>query len=1014
FPQLKTSQVFERFHRVLKGETIFLKDDKDILTGGVNDLLMVPVKDEYGQIISVLNIIHDTTKEFELRQQLTDRLHFIEKLLEASVDRVIVLDRNMNYLYWNRRAEQYYGIGKENIIGKNILEMFPGFIEDPSYGEFRKVFKGETVHIPASKNLEDKKGYFETYLIPIKDDTGLVTGVLWIVHDLVGEYRLAQQQRKANHILESINESYVEVDFDGRVIYMNPQAEKFWNVSEADILGKTLTEFFPGAREFETVKALESALAHRKDVKGEYYAPLSGKWIYLSITVTNEGVIMLFYDITETKKAAQELLKIKDLLAQRATDKYLTLFNSINQGFCVIEMIYDEKGVPVNYKLVEANPVFEHQTGIRNAIGKTVFEFSPQAEIRLLKKYGEIVKTGASKHFEYHAPHLAGGVWYEIFAFRFGNAADKQVAILFNDITERKRRESNYAFITEWMHGFSQLTTPDEIIQYSGDRIGEYLHISNINFLDIDISQEEEITVSYCWTKPGVQSLLGKFRMSDYLTKEFEITTRKGEIIVINDTTNDGRIQPSVARQFQVGAFVGVPFFQQGEWRYYLSITDTKARNWRKDEIELIQEVTNRIFPRLEKARVEEALRNSEKKYRTLFETMDEGFAICELIRDPNGVVIDFRFLEFNPSLEKHTGLKVDETIGQLASEVAPGLDEYWYQAFQHVADYSESRRLEHYVPQLNRWLDVMAYHFGDDQIMVLYDDVSERKKAELALRESEENFRAMFNVSSVGQAQADAHSHKLLRVNAALCRITGYSEEELLNMTVDQLNYPDDRGKDHHFFKQLPSEHGNYQVEKRYLKKDGSIVWVNVTGDIIRDADGKPLRTVAVIQDITQRKKTEEQFRKFNELLEKQVAARTKDLHESRELLHSMLEKTSSSIMMLKPVFNSKNQIVDFHFVFANRQALHSVGLETVPTKGLGEIFPGVLKTDFFRQYMKVVRTGEDWNDEVHIDFGGVNVWIHVYASLVNENLLITYYDITERKNADLKSGSGSKRHKK
>jgi PAS domain S-box-containing protein len=256
----------------------------------------------------VLTVIHDVTREYEMRQQLTDRLQFIEKLLEASVDRIIVLDRNMNYQYWNTKAENYYGISRNEVVGRNILELFPGFVDDPSYESFRNALKGITVHIPASKNLDNRKGYFETYLIPIKDDkNNEVTGILWIVHDLAGEFKLALQQRKANHILESINECYAEVDFNGTIRYVNPRAELFWQKSKQDLLGQNIIDLFTVFNENEAITAISNALENHEESAGEFYSEFNNRWIYLSCTITGEGVILLFYDITDRRKVDEKL-----------------------------------------------------------------------------------------------------------------------------------------------------------------------------------------------------------------------------------------------------------------------------------------------------------------------------------------------------------------------------------------------------------------------------------------------------------------------------------------------------------------------------------------------------------------------------------------------------------------------------------------------------------------------------------------------------------------------------------
>ncbi|MBD0334762.1 MAG: PAS domain S-box protein [Cyanobacteria bacterium Co-bin13] len=138
-----------------------------------------------------------------------------------------------------------------------------------------------------------------------------------------------------------------------------------------------------------------------------------------------------------------------------------------------------------------------------------------------------------------------------------------------------------------------------------------------------------------------------------------------------------------------------------------------------------------------------------------------------------------------------------------------------------------------------------------------------ECEQANAALREREADFQAMFNLTSVGMAQANPANRRFLRVNAAFCALTGYTEAELLNLTIDDINHPDDRDCDRERFNSMvQGKTTSYRSEKRYRRKDGSIVWALATGNIIRDSSGQPLRTVALIQDITERKQDEEALR--------------------------------------------------------------------------------------------------------------------------------------------------------
>src|SRR5262245_47825253 len=145
--------------------------------------------------------------------------------------------------------------------------------------------------------------------------------------------------------------------------------------------------------------------------------------------------------------------------------------------------------------------------------------------------------------------------------------------------------------------------------------------------------------------------------------------------------------------------------------------------------------------------------------------------------------------------------------------------------------------------------------------------DVSDRQQVDEKLRKREEEFRSLFELSAVGMTQVSSEG-RYLRVNRKLCQMLGYSEQELLQLTLHQVTHPDDReasaAKLRSSFYGEPEE---YNIEKRYVRKDGVIIWVLINWTVVRDASGNPKRTVANIQDITARKLTEEALRKSEAL---------------------------------------------------------------------------------------------------------------------------------------------------
>jgi PAS domain S-box-containing protein len=143
------------------------------------------------------------------------------------------------------------------------------------------------------------------------------------------------------------------------------------------------------------------------------------------------------------------------------------------------------------------------------------------------------------------------------------------------------------------------------------------------------------------------------------------------------------------------------------------------------------------------------------------------------------------------------------------------------------------------------------------------------RKAAEDSLRESEATFRAMFDVSSVGKIEVEPGSGRFLRANAAMCKFVGYSEAELLARSVYDITYPDDLELDHELCRRLDAGESDFDVEKRYVRKDGEAVWARTTVNVIRDVLGRPLRHMAVIQDLNARKRAEEDLKASKDRLQ-------------------------------------------------------------------------------------------------------------------------------------------------
>jgi len=142
------------------------------------------------------------------------------------------------------------------------------------------------------------------------------------------------------------------------------------------------------------------------------------------------GVVI---DVTRQKQI-EEALSVSQ-------ERYRTLFNSIDEGFCLIEVIFDADDRPVNYRFLETNPAFEKHTGLSHAEGRTILDMVAEQDAHWFEIYGRVARSGEPVRVINQSTPLHR--WFDVYASRFGDAANRQVAILFNDITERKKTEEN-------------------------------------------------------------------------------------------------------------------------------------------------------------------------------------------------------------------------------------------------------------------------------------------------------------------------------------------------------------------------------------------------------------------------------------------------------------------------------------------------------------------------------------------------------------------------------------------
>lgn len=192
-------------------------------------------------------------------------------------------------------------------------------------------------------------------------------------------------------------------------------------------------------------------------------------------------------------------------------------------------------------------------------------------------------------------------------------------------------------------------------------------------------------TVARAAVRPGLPSFGGVRDLSGVL--DYLAHLRAGHVFNAPDITASGLFSPpAIERYLALGvrAAVGVPLVKAGRLQAVLMVADTVAREWSADAVAMLQEVAERTWATVERARTETTLRESELKYRTLFDSIDEGFNVLELVVDGQGRPADFRILQTNRVWQQQTGL--GDAVGQTLRAVTPAFEPDLFSAYAEVA----------------------------------------------------------------------------------------------------------------------------------------------------------------------------------------------------------------------------------------------------------------------------------------------------------------------------------------
>ena len=296
-------------------------------------------------------------------------------------------------------------------------------------------------------------------------------------------------------------------------------------------------------------------------------------------------------------------------------EKYRMLFETMTEGMAVYELIRDGTGQAVDLRWLLCNPALERLLGQPKdtLIGHPISEFlPPHGREAWLRVCARVVETHATMRFE-QGSESPDRCW-DLTAFAYGG---DRFGVLYSDVTGRKRRERNLAFLADVGESLASLTSRTEIAQAIGGKLGVFLAVPAVYFVRVGAALDEA-RVTTVWRTANAPDVPGVVRVSAFVNASFFVSARARETTVIRDTETDPRTHAAAFRALNLRAALGVPSNRDGEAQFMLAVADSQPRDWRDDEIELFRELANRFFPRLQRAQAEEALRESEERLQAI------------------------------------------------------------------------------------------------------------------------------------------------------------------------------------------------------------------------------------------------------------------------------------------------------------------------------------------------------------------------------------------------------------
>ena len=337
------------------------------------------------------------------------------------------------------------------------------------------------------------------------------------------------------------------------------------------------------------------------------------------------------------------------------------------------------------------------------------------------------------------------------------NGKIERLLSVSRDVTQRQHAEMNVALLAAVSLDLVHCSNVDEMMRTVGAKLAAHFDLSICAFVEIDETAELAV-INHDWHRDDVPSLVGTYRLADFVGEQFIRIARSGEAIVVRDTANDTRTTNEKFAALKIASLICMPLLRDRQWQFALCIYQSQPYAWREDEIELTRELTARIWTRLERLRAETALRANQRRLNYAMDSARLTFVEVDLERNSALTADNFAaVMGYSPPPEQTTDVSVGTRL--LLEHIVPQDRQRVHAALEEFIGGNPVGKIDYQVlgdDQITRWIESRwAIERGEEgrplKSFATNFDITERKHAEAALRLSEERYRTLFNSMDEG-----------------------------------------------------------------------------------------------------------------------------------------------------------------------------------------------------------------------------------------------------------------------